>query len=195
MSEQSQGRVEWFESSGRATGVLMLLLWAVIAGFAIAYGAPLALLAALLFAAVLTYVTMLRPRVGTTSAHLIYRQMFSDLSIPLARVDGVRVTRYLEATVGPRRYVSPAISRPRRRPRRRVDPRIARFGAGSEARPDVDAATVYADRVEHTIRARVDDAQAAGQAAGREGEIRRTWAWFDICLAAVTAMLLLFLVI
>lgn len=173
--------VEWFQASGRGTGLAILALWVVIAVFCVTNGADLALFAALLVAAVLTYATLLRPRVGTTSEHLVYRQMFSDLRIPLASIDAMEVSRYFQVTVADKRYISPAVGRSRR-------------AANAARRSDAvrDPMTSYGDLVEDLTRSRIADAKARASASGSTpGEARRTWAPIEIALGVVAVLFLI----
>ncbi|WGL51702.1 hypothetical protein P5P86_17300 [Nocardioides sp. BP30] len=186
MSEESAEQVRWFRANGRLTGVLMLVLWVAIAVFGVIDGAPPVLFGALAVLAVLTHVTLLRPAIGATHDDLIYRQMFSDLRIPLAAVDAMRIVRFFEVTVAGRRYVSPALSRRRRRrPLRRL-PGMA------EERPEAEA--IYVDMVEDTLRVAVADAKAHGGRSGAQPPpIRRTWVWPEIAAMAAAVVLLVVL--
>jgi len=192
MSEHPQARpatdVEWFQANGRGTGILILLLWVVIAGFSVAYGAGLALVAGLLVAAVLTYVTLLRPAVGTTSDDLVYRQMFSDLRIPLASIDEMAVTRYFQVTVAGKRYISPAVARSRRGARRSAfDARLGRLGG----EPTRAARVNYAELVEELTRTRIADAKRRLGGGGTTAKIRRTWARTEIVAGVVAVVFLI----
>ena len=166
--------VQWFEPTGRATGVVMTAVWVVIAGVGLAAGADLALEAGALLGAVLTHATVLRPRLGTTEDDLVFRGMFSELRIPVVTVDEVRVVRYFEAKVDDRRFISPSVGRSLRKT------------LSSDQR---DPVSVYADMVEDVVRARISDARALIRQGGSPRPIRRTWARFEIA-AAITAAVL-----
>ena len=185
MSEQSATPVQWFRPNWRGLGIFLLVLWVVIAGFCLAYGADRVVLGLLVLCAVMTHLILLRPRIGTTNEDLVYRQMLTDLSIPLTTVDSVQVTRYFQASVAGRSYVSPALGRSRRTvATRRRDPRAA---------SQYDPLTVYADLVEDTVRARVEDARSRARPGTAPREVRRTWARLE--LIETIAAIILFLVI
>ncbi|HEU4567442.1 MAG TPA: hypothetical protein VFR99_05355, partial [Marmoricola sp.] len=115
MSEQSPMQVQWFQPNGRATGVIALVVCAVLAVFCIVGGADPAAYGAILVFAILVYLSLLRPRVGTSEDDLIYRRMFSDLRIPLGAIDEMRVTRFFVVIVDGHRFISPAVGRTLRR--------------------------------------------------------------------------------
>jgi hypothetical protein len=179
MSEQSAAPVEWFQPTGRVLGVFLLTLWAVIAGFCLFGGADLGVIGLLLLLAVLTHVTLLRPRVGVNSDDLVYRQMYSDLHIPLTDIEAIRVVRFYEVTVGGQRYISPAVARTRRN-LRAVDVR--------------DPLSIYADLVEDTTRAHIADARARHRAGTAPRAIRRTWAVPEIALTVAVVIALVVLI-
>jgi hypothetical protein len=170
-------QVEWFEASGRLGGVVTLVLCAVAAVVCVVEGADAAAVAGIVLFAVLAYASLLRPRIGTSPDDLIYRRMFSDLTVPLAAISEMRVGRVFEVTVGKRRLASPAVGRSLRRTVRR-QPR--------------DPFKIYADLVEDQTHDRMDAARARagvtiGSTAQRElaAGVRRTWAWPEIGAALV----------
>jgi hypothetical protein len=170
-------QVEWFEASGRVGGAVTLALCAVAAVVCVVEGADAAAVAGIVLFAVLAHVSLLRPRIGTSHDDLIYRRMFSDLTVPLAAISEMRVGRLFEVTVGDRRLVSPAVGRSLRRTVRR---------------PPRNPAKIYADLVEDQTHARMDAAReragvTIGSPAQRElaAGVRRTWAWPEIVVALV----------
>lgn len=172
--------MEWFEASGRIGGAVTLVLCAIGAVVCVVEGADVAAVAGIVLFAVLAHVSLLRPRIGTSADDLIYRRMFSDVTVPLAAISEMRVGRLFEVTVGKRRLVSPAIGRSLRRTVRRA-PR--------------DPLKVYADLVEDQTHARMDAARARagitiGSPAQRElaAGVRRAWAWPEIAVALVVAV-------
>lgn len=191
MSEESAKQVRWFTANGRTTGVLTLVLWAAVAVFGVIDGAPPVVFGVLVLAAVLTYVTLLRPCIGATEDDLVYRQMFSDLRIPLASVDRMRVVRFFEVTVDGRRYVSPALARRRRR---RPPGRLALNGP---ERPDTE--TIYLDMVEETLRTAISEAKARAAVDGRDSAVaqgvRRRWVWPEITAMVIAVLLLVVLIV
>jgi hypothetical protein len=181
-------QVEWFEASGRVGGAVTLVLCAVVVVVCVVESADAAAVAGIVLFAVLAYVSLLRPRVGTSPNDLVYRRMFSDLTVPLAAISGMRVGRVFEVTVGKRRLVSPAIGRSLRHTVRR-QPR--------------NPAKIYADLVEDQTHDRMDAARKrAGVAIGSaaQGElaagVRRSWAWPEIvvALAALAAFVVTLIV-
>lgn len=166
--------VQWFEPTGRTTGVLMLAIWLVVAVIGFAAGADLALEAGVLLGGVLTHATVLRPRLGTTADDLVFRGMFSDVRLPVVRVEEVRVVRYFEARADGQRFISPAVGRSLRKT------------LSSDQR---DPVSVYADMVEDVVRARISDAKALLRQGGTPRTVRRTWARFEIAAAIAAAVL------
>jgi hypothetical protein len=175
MSEQSPMQVQWFQPSGRATGVVSLVVCAVLAVFCVLGGADLAAYGVILVFAVLVYLALLRPRVGTSRDDVVYRGMFSDLRIPLAAIDEMRVTRFFVVVVDGRRFISPAVGRTLRR---------------TMQRQDYDPLKVYADFVEDATHSRMAEARARRAPGAPVGEIHRSWAVPEIA-AAVGAVVLL----
>lgn len=183
MTEQSATDVQWFPANGQATGIAVVVLVVVVAVLCVFSGVDPGVPGALLVFGVLAYVTLLRPRVGTTTEDLVVRRMFSELRIPLTSVEHVRVTRFFEATVAGRPLISPAVGRSRRALR-------ARRKATDDPR---DPGSVYADLVEDTVRARMRDARSRARSGAEAREVRRTWAWPEV--AAGVAALVVFLVL
>jgi hypothetical protein len=178
MTEQSTKQpILWFNASGRVTGVIGVVLCLGALVLCIVDHVDLAVVFGVLLFAVLIHVALLRPRIGTTADRLIYRRMFSDLSIPLAAIGQVRVARYFEVTVRGRRFVSPAVGRTLRK---------------TVFRQQRDPLTVYADLVEDQTHQRIRDARAALPPDADPGEVRRTWAVPEIVVGLV--LLVAFLV-
>lgn len=170
--------VHWFEPTGRVTGIAMLVLWVLAAVIGAVSGAALAFEAVLLLAAVVTHATVMRPRLGVSEDDLVFRGMFSVLRVPLVRVDTVRVARYFEATVGEQRFISPAVSRSRRKvlSAERHDP-----------------VSVYTGMVEDDVRSRIFQARARSQLGAEPRAVRRSWDRYEI--AALVGAAVLFVVL
>ncbi len=79
-----------------------------------------------LFAGVLAWAAMLRPRLWATTSHLVMRNMLSTISIPLAAIEQVAVRQVCAVRAGDRRFVSPAVGRSIRELRRDRDRRARR---------------------------------------------------------------------
>lgn len=101
-------------TTGRVTGVLGLVMSAVVGALFVVTEPPkVAALGALgcAFVAVLTWAALLRPRVTATPTDLELRTMFEDATVPLAGIDTVLVRRYLLVRAGGVKYICPAIGR------------------------------------------------------------------------------------
>jgi hypothetical protein len=156
------------------------------------------------FAAVLVWAAMLRPRVTASATELRMRTMFEDVSIPLASIDTVVVRRYLLVRSGGNKYICPAISRSLRKtvrstikgndgqqmlaPGLTTGSRTASIQTDVKGEYDVD----YPDFVEQEIgRLAGDDRARRGiQPRSEEeyelgGEVERRTAWPEIVALAV----------
>ncbi|PVG84792.1 hypothetical protein DDE18_04155 [Nocardioides gansuensis] len=167
-------------TSGRVTGVLALLLAAVIAVLGLVEGGlPGVVVAGAALGGVLAWAAMLRPALWVTRSDLVMRNMVETTSIPLAAIEGLAVRQVLAVSAGDRRYVSPVVGRPLRK---LVRP-LKEPAAGKAAE------TPYADYVEDVLRQRVDAARsAAGVRRGSPEQlalaagVRREPAWLPIVL-------------
>ncbi|SFC74303.1 hypothetical protein SAMN04487968_110136 [Nocardioides terrae] len=168
--------VTWFAvTSGRFTGFLGLVAAAIVGVIGVFDGAPAGVVAGLLLA-LLSWVVLLRPRVGTRGSDLLLRGMVSTVVIPLASIESLVVRQVLSIGVGGRRYVSGAVGHAMRdlhRTRRAVD-KMA-FGTGQQEIPP--AQDKYADQVGEMITER---SRAARRDGAPMGPARRDWAWLEI---------------
>jgi hypothetical protein len=194
-------------TSGRVTGVLGVLLSAVLAvTFAVTEHPSVAVPGVLgcVFSGVLVWAAMLRPRVSATADELRLVTMFESATIPLAAVEYVLVRRYLLVRAGGRKYICPAIGRSLRKTVRTemkwnggsqiLSPGLQDGGKlGSlqtEAKGDPELA--YADFVEEQITRLADHDRARRGIEARSEEeyelgaqVVRRRAWPVIALLAV----------
>jgi hypothetical protein len=173
----TSGRVMGSAAVLMVVAVVVIGLWPGDQGIApyVAWGA--------VFAGVLAWSAMLRPRLWATASHLVMRNMLSTISIPLAAIEQVAVRQVCAVRAGDRRFVSPVVGRSAREIRRGHTP--------DNAPPLPDVA--YADFVEDRIRILAEEARVeAGvglmsdeQVALASG-VRREWAWLEIAALGVT---------
>lgn len=167
--------VTWLAvTSGRVTGILGLLAGVVLVVIGAVDGTPAGVVGGLLVG-VLSWVVLLRPRVGTHGSDLLLRGMVSTVVIPLASIDSLAIRQVLSVGVGGHRYVSPAVGHALRdlnRKRRRVD-RLP-----LDRTEDVPVAQdKYADQVVDLLNERL---RAARRDGAPTGPVRREWAWPEI---------------
>ena len=190
-------------TNGRFTGVLGLV---VAAGIVIAsvrgVGDSLSVpvLACGVLLAVLTYVAVLRPRVGLEGDDLVLRQMLSTVRIPLAAIDEVDVRHTTVVRAAGRRFDSPALSRPRRRRRAERWRGPAGLPGGMDL-PEVPEGTrepTPAELYEARIREAVAAARqgAVDRDASRESaaQVRTEWSrpWLALTVLALLGAALAF---
>ncbi|MEV7430622.1 MULTISPECIES: hypothetical protein [unclassified Nocardioides] len=191
MGEQGPGEVtESFRpTSGRVSGVLGLLaaLGAVVLGVTERYDA--AVVVGAVFFGVLVWAATLRPRVLVAHGRLVLRNMLETVTIPLAAVEELGVRQVLAVRAGEKRYVSPAIGQTLRST---LQTRASSTPGGTD--PDLGTpGPSYADIVEMRIRQLVDEDRTARgirrsspEVTALAAEVRRTPAWAEIVLLAVT---------
>jgi hypothetical protein len=175
-------------TSGRAMGFLGLALvltllvtaaWPGDQGFApyVVWG--------LVFAAVLAWSAMLRPRLWATAADLVLRNMVSTTYVPLAAIEQVVVRQYCAVLAGEKRYTNPAVGRSLRdlRPLRR------------EKEGTTPATMPYPQFVEERIlhlceraRTREGITMMSDEQLARAGDVRREWAYPEIVALVVTGL-------
>lgn len=198
--------LESFASTGgRIIGILGLVMAAGFAGLWLADrdGVPAAVGAGALVAAVLAWVSQLRPRVSASRETLHLRNMLETVHVPLAAVDELVVRQVLAVRVGRRRFVSPAVGRKLRKVIRA--PRSAQIlgpvmpesmveavGTSSGTRP-VRTNIDYADHVEGRLRELIADARTrhgvtrhSDEAEALARDVRRVPAWPEIVALVLT---------
>lgn len=170
MSDESPGPVTWFAvTSGRVTGVLGLGAAVVILVLSIVDQHVPGVVAGVLVAFV-SWLVLLRPRVGLSQYDLVLRGVVSTVVIPLASIENVAIRQVLAVWAGGRRYVSAAVGHTFREINRQ------RRGAGTvEEIPTREIK--YADHVSEMI---VQRSRTARRDGAPMGPVRRTWSWLEI---------------
>lgn len=165
--------------------MLGLLAAVVILALAVLGHAPLVYAALALLIALLSWMVLLRPRVGLRDDELLMRGTVSTVVIPVTAIEGVAVRQVLAVRAAGKRYVNAAvghsythIAHQRRRPR-------------DLPAPTNPGPPRYADHIADTIDRRAKEARREGQAAG---VVRREWAWPEIAGVVVLGVALVVLV-
>ena len=197
MSEEVQNfRV----TSGRVTGVIGLVMCVVVAAIFVVTEHPAVAVPGVLgcaFVGVLTWASLLRPRIAATAEDLWMWTLFEKVAIPLASIDTVLVRRYLVVRAGGVKYICPAIGRSLR-PTARTEMKwqgssqLLTPGMRADAMPaqtDVKKAPelAYADFVETEIvrLANADRLRRGIEPRSEEeyelgAQARRQWAWLEL---------------
>lgn len=179
-------------TGGRVTGIAILAMSAGVLVLAVAerdetWSLSLGL-AALTFAGI-AWASMLRPALSVDGDRLVMRGMVGTVEVPLAAIEQVAVRQVLAVRAGEKRYVSPVVSKSRRR--------LTRAERVRGAERPVQGEVSYADFVEERILHLAEQARSERGVAllsdeqlalGRD--VRRAWAWPVV--AAVTVPLVLF---
>jgi hypothetical protein len=173
-------------SSGRITGLLGLGICVGIVVLGLVEfdeGFPPAGVWAALFAAVLLWSAMLRPRVRVTGPELRLRNMLTTISVPLASIEQIVVRQVLSVRAGDHRYVSSAVGKSWRQALKSDRPRD----------PGEDAP--YPVFVEERLQQLAEDARTKAGITLMSDEqlelakgVRREWAWPEIVLLGFTAL-------
>lgn len=159
------------------TGVVVCLLLLVVT-LSDGLGTEDALfLAILALAGVVIWAFFLRPEVRAYDEHLVLRNPFSTISVPLHRIRAVVVRSILVVNVGEKDYRSAAINRGRRE--------MLKGG-------DRDPASNYLDFVEDKITQLADDALNRGDSGG---QVRVRPAWVEIGMLVVAVVLVVVLAV
>jgi hypothetical protein len=177
---------EFRASSGRITGVLGMgtsLVIVVLGVAAFDEGFPAAVVWAALFAGVLFWAAMLRPRVRVSGSELRLRNMLDTITLPLASIEQIVVRQVLSVRAGDRRYISSAIGKSWRQAIKSDRP----------LKPGEDAP--YPVFVEERLSQLAEDARTRQGIALMSDEqlelakrVRREWAWPEIVLLGFTAV-------
>ena len=175
MSEDPRDGVTWFgATSGRVTGVLGLVVGVVVVLVGISEEAVPGALIGLLIC-LLSWLVLLRPRVGTRDDDLLMRGIVSTVVVPLASIETITIRQVFAVWAGGHRYVSPAVGHTLREINRQ------RRGAGQVEDIPVEQSR-YADHVHELITERSREARRDGAPMG---PVRREWAWPEIGVLAV----------
>jgi hypothetical protein len=168
--------------------VLVLILAGAVALVAVADpgdGVPAFVVAAAVLVAVLAWAVMLRPALWATADHLVLRNAFETIRVPLAAVERTVVSRVTAIQVGEKRYVSTVVHR------------TLRALVRGPGQPTRTGEAHYADFVEERV------SQLAAEARERHGvrlygddqlalarDVRRRPAWLEIVLVALAVVAL-----
>ena len=173
-------------TSGRISGVLGLGICAatVVLGLAeFDEGFPPAVVWAALFAGVLFWASMLRPRVRVSGNELRLRNMLDTITLPLASIEQIVVRQVLSVRAGDRRYISSAVGKTWRQAMKK----------DREREPGAEAP--YAVFVEERLTQLAENARSKQGIALMSDEqlelaksVRREWAWPEIVLLGFTAL-------
>jgi hypothetical protein len=173
-------------SSGRISGVLGLGLCVATVVLGVAEfdeGFPPAVVWAALFAGVLFWAAMLRPRVRVSGSELRLRNMLDTITLPLASIEQIVVRQVLSVRAGDRRYVSSAVGKTWRQAMKR----------DRERKPGAEAP--YPVFVEERLSQLAENARSKQGIALMSDEqlelakaIRREWAWPEIVLLGFTGV-------
>ena len=177
---------EFRPSSGRIMGVLGLVLCAgtVVLGLAeFDEGFPPALVWAALFAGVLFWAAMLRPRVRVSGSELRLRNMLDTITLPLASIEQIVVRQVLSVRAGDRRYVSPAVGKSWRQAMKRDREREP----GAEA-PYPVFVEERLTRLAENARSKQGIALMSDEQLELAKSVRREWAWPEIVLLGFTGL-------
>ena len=180
-------------ASGRGAGVVGLVLATVLLVVGLVEGFPAWVLGATVSIGLLMWAAFLRPAVRIDHDDLVLRSMFATTWLPLGSIEEVRIGHTLAVVVGERRYVSPAVGRPRLRLVRgsAIGGLGGRPVGGVAAGPGFARAAedAYPDYVEQRIRAAVEASLAAQPRSGAAA-VRRTPAYVEIAVLVVALVLL-----
>lgn len=148
------------------------------------------------FAAVVVWSTMLRPRAHATPTTLVLRNSVLDSHVPLRLIDDVLVRQTLNVWVGDQRHVCTGIGRSRRsmlKPKRGaasvlgIEQADVRMGLGGPGGPGaIGTSGSYEDFVATRIEALARDAKAAARGSDEPAQVRRVPAWPEIAALVVT---------
>jgi hypothetical protein len=177
---------EFHPSSGRISGVLGLVICAgtVVLGFAeFDEGFPPALVWAALFAGVLFWAAMLRPRVRVSGSDLHLRNMLDTITLPLASIEQIVVRQVLSVRAGDRRYVSSAVGKSWRQAMKRDRERAP----GAEA-PYPVLVEERLTRLAENARSKQGIALMSDEQLELAKSVRREWAWPEIVLLGFTGL-------
>jgi hypothetical protein len=179
--------VETFRpTSGRVTGTLALLMVVVIVVIGLwpgEHGVASYVVWGALFAGVLTWASMLRPRLWATESRLVMRNMLSTISIPLAAIEEVAVRQVCAVRAGDRRYVSPAVGKTFRQIR---PDRSQREGSTPDTMPYAVFVEVRIHDLAERARTQAGIALLSDEQVALAADVRRQWAWPEVVALAIT---------
>lgn len=172
----------WFPAtSGRVSGTVGLIVAVVMMVLTLIGRADPALAIVALLIALLSWMVLLRPRVGVRGHDLLLRGMASTLAIPLASVGTISARQVLAVRVGDRRYVSAAVGQSLGQLHR--ERRVVRHH-------DAPAPTPHRGATDHIVELIETHVADARREAAPTGEVRREWAWPEVGALAALAVAL-----
>jgi hypothetical protein len=173
-------------TSGRISGVLGIGICVATVVLGVAEfdeGFPPALVWAALFAGVLFWAAMLRPRVRVSGSELRMRNMLDTITLPLASIEQIVVRQVLSVRAGDRRYISSAVGKSWRQAMKRDRERKH----GAEAPYPVFVEERLAQLAENA-RSQQGIALMSDEQLELARSVRREWAWPEIVLLGFTAV-------
>ncbi|MDH2413707.1 hypothetical protein [Nocardioides sp. CER19] len=180
MGNDLDDRVTWFAATnGRVTGVIGLIAGLVIVLLG-TFHTSLADVVAGLLVGLLSWMVLLRPRVGTRATDLHLRGIASTVVVPLASIESVNLRQVLAVWVDGHRFVSAAVGHTFREINRQ------RRGVGQVETVESNAPK-YAEQVREIITERSREARRDGAPMG---PARREWAWLELGALAVLVVVL-----
>lgn len=188
MHGESQER--FASSGGIASGVAALLLLAGAFALGLREGWGLTTHGVLLVLAVLSWGTLLRPRVSIEGDRLRLRGVLSTTVIPLAAVQEVLVRQVLAVRVGERTFTSPAIGRRVRRAMGYHEP-VSADGSmlGLAPSPEAELAQSRLRDAAFAARRRAGLEEWSPEQLALGEQVQRRPAWVELGLLAVGVVL------
>lgn len=185
-----ESRERFASSSGIASGVAALLLLAGAFALGLREGWGLTTHGVLLVLAVLSWGTLLRPRVSIEGDRLRLRGVLSTTVIPLAAVQEVLVRQVLAVRVGERTFTSPAIGRRVRRAMGYHEP-VSADGSmlGLAPSPEAELAQSRLRDAAFAARRRAGLEEWSPEQLALGEQVQRRPAWVELGLLAVGVVL------
>lgn len=177
-------------SSGIASGVAALVLVAGAFALGLREGWGLTTHGVLLVLAVLSWGTLLRPRVSIEGDRLRLRGVLSTTVIPLAAVQEVLVRQVLAVRVGERTFTSPAVGRRVKRAMGYHEP-VSADGAmlGLAASPEAELAQSRLRDAAFAARRRAGLEEWSPEQLALGEQVQRRPAWVELGLLGVGVVL------
>lgn len=184
------GQETYRSGGGRVSGVVGLIATAAVAVLVLAdYPAGgWKILLGCAFVALGIWTVLLRPVVVLSGDRVLLRGIVSEVSLPLAAVEGVVISQFVVVRAGGRSWSSPGVGRNRRQ--------IARLGGAPTSPDPTDTYTgVVANQLVARLEQRAEDERAKLGIAAMSDEqfaladdVRRAWSWPLIAVLAVLGL-------
>jgi hypothetical protein len=183
----AEDEVEDFRpTSGRISGILgigVCVATVVLGVTEFDEGFPPAVVWGALFAGVLFWAAMLRPRVRVSSSELCMRNMLDTVTLPLASIEQIVVRQVLSVRAGDRRYISSAVGKTWRQAMKRD----SEHKSGAEAPYPVFVEERLTQLAENA-RSKQGIALMSDEQLELAKSVRREWAWPEIVLLGFTGL-------